>query len=714
MPLHPPPLRALAPGAHLGVKEAEAALVEHYPRLVRLAYLTLPPRLGRHRRVLAAHAVVQRALRGSARPAPGAGAEDVPASPPDADVVPAPEPRPEAAPTPDRDADAAAPAPDGNAGGAAAPHGIPAPRSGVPAGDGPRTPAYAAVRLRVVRSALAYEWRPRWWPGRAPAPAALRPSLPVVRGLRLFPRAGGMDEFTLDRALADVPAAVRAALGLRLLESLSADGTRALLAEAGAADPADAVRAAARVAGSDHERVRHMLRSDEFDPCTVQTRPGDLLRRRHRVRAGAAALALLAVGGGLALSADGGAGDTRAPVSALRVTVPGGALDPAGLVRTPADRWADTSRVDFSAWPPRGSRTDDRALLGRALADWARPRTDTTVTSTPGTATVPPAQSPQLLFAGELGGRAVVLFHDGGVRVVRYAEPLAGGTASVDFARVDDADVTTAAALVVSRSGTSARYLLAPWVAESATRDLLAPDTPARALDVNGDGVTAAVRGPAAGGGCASWPVMQLRSSERIVEKHAFLVTDLGDLAPVHLTHTPAPGSGAPARQPREATGTDALTGWARTACSLRELRHSGVRAVNHWQFARQPLPGTRSTADWVCTRADTWGGQGRVLLQFVPPASSPSAQGEVVSERRNTALCSRFGQHVVAGTHWRSPAGAWYVLAAGSRAVERIEVAGSVRGASSGPTLAVRAARDARFEVDARLRGGGTMSSDR
>ncbi|MDV9177023.1 hypothetical protein R6V09_43715, partial [Streptomyces sp. W16] len=44
------------------VEQAEAALVEHYPRLVRLAYLVLPPSLGRNRRVLTAHALTQRAL----------------------------------------------------------------------------------------------------------------------------------------------------------------------------------------------------------------------------------------------------------------------------------------------------------------------------------------------------------------------------------------------------------------------------------------------------------------------------------------------------------------------------------------------------------------------------------------------------------------------------------------------------------------------------
>ncbi|MFC8718216.1 hypothetical protein [Kitasatospora sp. NPDC057198] len=41
---------------------AEAVLVRHYRRLVGLAYLTLPADRGRHARVVAAHAVVQRAL----------------------------------------------------------------------------------------------------------------------------------------------------------------------------------------------------------------------------------------------------------------------------------------------------------------------------------------------------------------------------------------------------------------------------------------------------------------------------------------------------------------------------------------------------------------------------------------------------------------------------------------------------------------------------
>ncbi|MFH9752120.1 hypothetical protein [Streptomyces griseus] len=675
MPIHQPQQLTGVRPDRTGVQQAEAALVEHYPRLVRLAYVVLPPALGRHRRVLAAHALVQRAL------------------PPAGSSVRGPR-----VPAQSRRSDAPAGA-------------EPAPAAGQD--RGPSGAAYAWMRLRVLRAALAHERRPRWWPGRLPAPAALRPTAPVVWGLRLFPRAGGVDELALDRALSAVPGPVRAAFALELLEGLDERAARALLAEAEVVDPAGALRRAARLGRPDRAGAQAMLRSGEFDPCTVQTRPSDLLRRRHRVRAVAVAAALCVVAGGLAVAVEEGArggGEDRSPAGVFAPV-----LDPAELMRTAAERWADTSRVDFTAWPARGGRTDDDGLLGRALRAWAGPPDSVRVSTTPGTVAVPPAHPPRLLFAGDVDGAAVVLFHDGGVRVVRYAEPLSGsGGAALDFARTDDADVTTGAAVVVSRTGDSARFLLAPWVDGTTTRDLLAPDTPGKPLEVGPDGITAAVDRPAAGGGCDSWPVLQLRSSERIVENHAFLLTDLGDLAPAHLTYTPKPGRGAPARQPREATGTDALLAWARTACSLRALSGSGVRAVNNWAFAEQKLPEGGASADWLCTRADTWRGPGRVLVQFLGPAASPTDPAAVVADRDDTALCSRFGQHVLAGTHWKAASGRWYVLAAGSRAVTRIEASGAVRGAAGGPTFAVRAPRDADVELTASLREGGTLTAVR
>ncbi|MEU0375296.1 hypothetical protein ABZ070_35150, partial [Streptomyces sp. NPDC006283] len=51
-----------APETDVEVGQAQAALVEHYPHLVRIAYLVLPSALGQGRRVLTAHAIVQRSL----------------------------------------------------------------------------------------------------------------------------------------------------------------------------------------------------------------------------------------------------------------------------------------------------------------------------------------------------------------------------------------------------------------------------------------------------------------------------------------------------------------------------------------------------------------------------------------------------------------------------------------------------------------------------
>ncbi|MFE0423498.1 hypothetical protein ACFW15_13910, partial [Streptomyces sp. NPDC058953] len=297
--------------------------------------------------------------------------------------------------------------------------------------------------------------------------------------------------------------------------------------------------------------------------------------------------------------------------------------------------------------------------------------------------------------------------------------------AELEFARVDDSEGPTAAAVVVSRTADGARLLLAPWITGAAVRDLLAPGRGARPLAVAADGVTPLVAVPAgAGAACTAWPALQLRSSGRIVEDHAFLVTDLGDLVPAHLTHTPPPGSGAPARQPREATGPAALADWARGACLLSGLRGAGVRAVNDWTFAEQRLPDGGGRAAWVCTRADTWRGPGRVLVRFQPPEPTPTGPGgsggggpgRVVAEAHGTAACSRFGQHVLADTRWRSPAGKWYLLAAGSRRVTRITAAGAVSATADGTTLAAPAPDGPEEPGSVRLSGllstGGTLAA--
>ncbi|MGW1281655.1 hypothetical protein ACWD4V_32485 [Streptomyces tsukubensis] len=633
-------------GSCPGDEGVEAILVEQYPRLVRLAYLTLPPSLGRHRRVVAAHATVQ-------------------------GVLPVRAVRAEAPP---------------------------------PGGGGTESAGYRWVRYRVLRGALRGRRR-------------VRALLPRVMGLRLFPSAGGAEELALDQALSSVAGPARAALALGVLEGLSDEAAGALLAECGVGDPAAALRTAARLRESGGGRVESLLRAAEFDPCVVQTRPTDLLRRRNRIRAGAVAgLCALLVAGVAAGTPAGGRDPVRTDAKARPVPAHSWAraVDPARLVRADGESWADTSRVDFSVWPARGGRKDDRELLRRALDAWSSPGAGVRVSVTADTVRTPPALPPRLLYAGDTDGAAVVLLHEGG-RVVRYAEPLSGrGAAALDFARADDADVTTAASVVVSRTAGGTRLLLAPWVARAAVRDLLVPRQGARALAVAADGVTAAVPGPArAGDSCTAWPALELRSSERIVEDHAFLVTDLGDLVPAHLTYTPPPGAGAPARQPRESTSGPALAAWARGACLLAGLRGAGVRAVNQWTFAEQPLPDGGGRAAWLCTRADTWSGPGRVLVRFQPPGRTQADPGTVVARARSTAACSRFGQHVLAGVRWRSPAGQEYLLAAGSRAVTGISASGAAVATARGTTLAAALPEDARGAVrlTARLREGGTLA---
>ncbi|MFE6224840.1 hypothetical protein [Streptomyces sp. NPDC057854] len=612
---------------------AEAALVEHYPALVRLAHLVLPPSLGRQRRVLTAHATVQRALprRRSARSTRSAP--------------------------------------------------VPPPRT-------PREEARAWLRARVVARALA---------ARAAGPAAL--ALPRVTGLRLFPRAGGGDELALDRALAAVTPETRAALALTVLEELTPEETAALLSAAGARDPGRALAAAEELRAAVPGDLAALLRGPEFDPCTVHLRPTDLLRRRRRGRVAILAAALLLTAVPLAA----GALRTQAPPPAAAPAAP--AADPAALLRTDPERWADTSRVDFTAWPARGARGGDTALLGRALAAWAEgeavPRT------TPGTAPSPPSAPPALLYAGDVDGAAVVLLHDG-LRLARYTEPPTGRPELV-LARADDADVTSAASVVLSRTGAGTRYLLAPWIAEAGVRDLGAPATPARKLPVARDGVTAPVPAPGPAAACAGTTVLQLRSSSRIVEDHAFLVADLGGLGPAHLTWTPLPAPGVPSRQPREAAGPLGLAAWARSGCLLGDLRDSGVRSVNRWEFAAQELPERAGRALWTCLRAETWEGTGRVDVLLETPARVPAPPRPLVTVP-DTAACGRFGQHVLAGGPWTAPSGTRYLLAAGSRHVTAITAGGAVRAHARGRLLAVRSAAEGAVVLDGRLAGGGVL----
>ncbi|MEU0252574.1 hypothetical protein ABZ299_08695 [Streptomyces sp. NPDC006184] len=622
------PRHAPASAGPVGVEQAEAALVEHYARLVRLAYLVLPPGPGRSRRVLTAHALAQRALpRGRKRPAL------IPAQPPDRE------------------------------------------------GD----PGYAYLRGRVLRAALEAA-RPRTG---LPRLSQLPPPLPLVWGLRLIPRSGGADALGLDQRLSALSAPARAAYVLRGLEDLSDPDVRELLEAAGVDDPGGALASANSVPAHPG-----LLSSPEFDPCALQARPTDLMRRRQHARAALAAAAALAVCGVLVALPGGGWGPdgAAAPVYAENPAAEA-ALDPGRLTRVSPTAWRTAARTDFSAWPARGPLTGDQALLRRALAVWARPGETVHVSATPGTATGGPAGPPQLLYAGEVDNARVVLLYDG-LRIARYAEPRDGtGGAALDFARVDGATGAGASALVLGRSDGNVRYLTAPWVRKAAQRDLTKPEAAAVPLTVT-DGVTAPLAGPALrSGSCTSWTVLQLTGPAGTQ-----VSSDLGELVPAHLT-AGRPGSAG------EVTGAGPLRTWAPFACSLSAERSAGVRSVNAWAYAEQPLPDGSGAGAWVCTRAETWRGDGTAALaQFGTPGG---AAGAVVAKGTDVPACGPRDPHVLAGVLWKSAGGHWYLLAAGSAGMSSVSATGGVTASARGPLLTARATQGVRADLAGTLADG-------
>ncbi|MER5277117.1 hypothetical protein ABT025_15320 [Streptomyces sp. NPDC002809] len=639
------PLPEVPSAAGFDAGRSEAALVEHYPRLTRLGYLVLPHSLSRGRRVLTAHALAQRSLQAARGAGPVAGG-----------AVPLPR------------------------------------RTGR---TEPADPGYAYLRRQVLRGALAAgrPLRLRRRPRRAQFP----PFLPLVWGLRLLPHSGGADELALEEQLSAVSDAARAAFVLRGLEGLADGEIRRVLADSGATDPHAALMEADGVPAT-----YALLTSSGFDPCSLRARPPDLPRRRRYFRAALAGVVALLVCGTLwGLPGEGwGRGDLSAPLYA-RNPAAEEALDPGALHRVPAMFWQRSPRTDFTAWPTRGDRTEDSRLLRRALRVWARPGGGVRTSATPRTPEGPPMGAPQLLYAGEVGASAVVLFYDG-LRVVRYAEPRDADPsegAALDFARVDGADVTSAGALVVGRAGGAVRYLTAPWVRQVRIRDLLAPGRPPRALHRTADGVTDPLTSPATAPGCRSWYAVELADDAAVR-----LVADLGELAPARLT------SGPPTR-PHDVSGRAEYASWARTACLLSAVRSHGVRAVNSWVYATQSLPERNGTAEWLCTRAETWRGTGdRVLAQFQAPSGRPPGSrppGVVAARAEDSPDCGTRSPRVLAGVLWKSRGGRWYVLAAGSAQFASLTTSGGVTGRARGRLLAVPAGAGDRARLTGRLTDG-------
>ncbi|MEV5486101.1 MULTISPECIES: hypothetical protein [Streptomyces] len=155
----------------------------------------------------------------------------------------------------------------------------------------------------------------------------------------------------------------------RDLERLSAPETRRVLEAGGVAHAREAPDEAERAATPAGSQDRSVLESSELDPCVLQARPTDLIRRRQHGRAVlAAGAAVLVCGALLGMPGDGWGPDGAAAPPYARNGAAEAALDPGKLTVTSATAWKQAARQDFATWPARGDRIHDRVLLRRALA----------------------------------------------------------------------------------------------------------------------------------------------------------------------------------------------------------------------------------------------------------------------------------------------------------------------------------------------------------
>ncbi|MGC2999104.1 hypothetical protein ACPF8X_12230, partial [Streptomyces sp. G35A] len=96
-----------------------------------------------------------------------------------------------------------------------------------------------------------------------------------------------------------------------------------------------------------------------------------------------------------------------------------------------------------------------------------------------------------------------------------------------------------------------------------------------------------------------------------------------------------------------------------------------------------------------------------RVLAQFHTPGGR---FGAVAAQAEDVPACGAREPRVLAGVLWKSEAGAWYLLAAGSRDVTSVTATGGVTGSARGPALTVRAVRGARADLKGTLRDGRSI----
>ncbi|MEV1285613.1 hypothetical protein [Micromonospora sp. NPDC049679] len=545
---------------------------------------------------------------------------------------------------------------------------------------------------------------------------------------------GSREHRAVVSALAAAPAPVRAAYVLLMVERLPAREAVVLLHEAGWAEGVAHVAAASGLRqrlgdelGISVDRQRELLAGAPADPTVVRLRAPDpeTLRVLRVARLGAVSLAMLVVAA-LVTTSLVGAAPQGATVPATVGMWAAPETAPLTVRRVAAQAWAGASELSLASWPARGTRTGDDQLVRAAVTAWQRLHGTTddagagsgggahaestpggatrdgggAATATPGTiggvtvstaagaAADPPIGAPQLLYAGELDGSAVVVLADP-TRIGTYT--VTGDRRGLRVEPAPGTAADTASAIRIGRDGDASRYLVAPWVARVETRALDGRDW--RPLAV-ADGVSDPV--PARSGECWSGPLLRLRAAE-VATSAPFVLAELGGGAALtELRYLPSTVDAGGATSPG-LDGADGAAAWARLGCPVSDLRGRAPRSVTAWEVWSGRLPQTTGTSRLVCLRATFPGDGNRVSAVLLAPGGGTSRDATVASAS-DTRLCSRLARDVVVGWWWRSPGGGWHHLAVGSGKVRTIEVTvagGTRRGTrlvASGPYPAASA----------------------
>jgi hypothetical protein len=98
--------------------------------------------------------------------------------------------------------------------------------------------------------------------------------------------------------------------------------------------------------------------------------------------------------------------------------------------------------------------------------------------------------------------------------------------------------------------------------------------------------------------------------------------------------------------------------------------------------------------------------------IQTPAPNGAPYAAGSVTARAEGGTACGPRAPRALAGVLWKSPAGTWWLLAAGSGQVTSITARDGVHAQAAGRFLAAPAKAGDRAELTGRLATGGRIEA--